>query len=1024
MVIPNAVSREQAYISSLSAQPKDVHPDKLYEKLEIVGKGAYGAVYKGKHIATGHVVALKIINLDTEDDDVGDIQKEISLLQQLMLGGPATGGGGGSAPVPNVTKYYGCLMEGPRVWIIMELAEGGSIRTLSRAQPLKELHICLIMREVLQALAALHKNGVIHRDLKAANVLLTISPPRILLCDFGVAALLQSSTSKRSTFVGTPYWMAPEVVTEGRLYDSKADIWSLGITLLEMAYGEPPMSGQPAARAVMMLSDRKMRAPKLEGDHWSRDMREFVTGCLNEEPGDRLGAEELSKTKWIKQQAKTPLIALNELINKYQAWKESGGQRQSLAPGVGASVDEDEEDSMDNNGGDWAFDTVRSRMSMMVDDKAQAGDINLSPPTARPAPAPQSLRRLFHDETSSDPDPFQSFAHQQPSTPQSSDGSGSIEQVGRFPSPEEEEETINFDVSISSLEAADDDNKPLEGGYDASTIRQNRFGRPGIGIGADGKSPEPLSVNTNHPPMSSLFSASTYRPQEGSQAPTPVARVGDDNSGSQLQADRGLRTKMSLDTLSSIPTSRSQPQPGDERAKSGPGMRRPGGGGSVGDGLRGFQFPLVSKGGPGPTTTATTATTAAAAAAAQGQISGGKFSAPPLNRMHSAAPTIPIPSSAANAPGSASSNGPASIGMGLPPRPPMMRQASVAVMEGRAVSASQAHAQALAMAQAQDGPISPTRGLGVAGSVGSNGLVKPPSMAVLAGGGVIGGGVGGGGFGMMRSRSGSRVDEGQVVGLRDLLKLAPAVPELPDLLPPSPSVMTTPHKYYPTPSPLGQQSHSSAPPPPLPSLPPHLTTSVHMANSASSSVPMGHSSSAMSNASNTTVSATVPWSYPAPQTPGPAPGSSLYHQQQQQQQQQQHVTSPGAGVGGGGGATSTSANYVYNTPGGSTNLITPAMPPAPLAPISIQSPGSGPGSDSNAYVNSYNNTNNTSNLFSVQPPTPGTPMGPALRPLDLRLDAEEVFAELERTVDEMSVWLGVVQRGFDEVMRTPLDVAE
>lgn len=154
--------------------------------------------------------------------------------------------------------------------------------------------------------------------------------------------------------------MAPEVVTEGRMYDAKADIWSLGITLLEMAYGEPPMSGQPAARAVMLLGDKRMRAPRLEGDHWSKEMRDFVVGCLNEEPADRLSAEELSKSKWIKQQCKTPLTAMNDLIARYQAWKESGGQRQSLAAGVGASVDDDDDDHHHPDGhpadGDWAFD--------------------------------------------------------------------------------------------------------------------------------------------------------------------------------------------------------------------------------------------------------------------------------------------------------------------------------------------------------------------------------------------------------------------------------------------------------------------------------------------------------------------------------------------------------------------------------------------------------------------------------------------------------------------------------------------
>jgi protein-serine/threonine kinase len=151
--------------------------------------------------------------------------------------------------------------------------------------------------------------------------------------------------------------MAPEVVTEGRLYDSKADIWSLGITLLEMAYGEPPMSGQEAARVVMMLGDKKMRAPRLEGNQWSREMKDFVVGCLNEEPGDRLPAEELGRTKWIKAQAKTGLNSLVELMMKHQQWKESGGQRQSLAPGVGARVDDDDEEEVAD--GDWAFDVSK-----------------------------------------------------------------------------------------------------------------------------------------------------------------------------------------------------------------------------------------------------------------------------------------------------------------------------------------------------------------------------------------------------------------------------------------------------------------------------------------------------------------------------------------------------------------------------------------------------------------------------------------------------------------------------------------
>ncbi|WWD22796.1 hypothetical protein CI109_107290 [Kwoniella shandongensis] len=808
MVIPNAVSREQAYIASLASQSKDVTPERIYEKLEIVGKGAYGAVHRGKHISTGHVVALKIINLDTEDDDVADIQKEIALLQQLMLGS--------SGATPNVIKYYGSMMEGPKVWIIMEYAEGGSIRTLSRAQPIKELHICLIMREVLIALGFLHKNGVIHRDLKAANILLTTSPPRILLCDFGVAALLQSSSSKRSTFVGTPYWMAPEVVTEGRLYDAKADIWSLGITLLEMAYGEPPMSGQPAARAFMMLGDKRMRAPKLEGDQWTKEMREFTVGCLNEEPSDRLSAEELSKTKWIKQQSKTPLTALNDLVARYQAWKESGGQRQSLAAGVGAHVDDDEED--EEAVGDWAFDTVRSKMTVA----------NISPPTARLAP--QSLRRLFHDESSTDPDPFQSFAHQQPGTPQSSDGSGAIEQTERFPSPEPEEYLDG------------------ETGYDPSTIRQPRSRR-------DERSPTPLSISTAYTSTagpSSLTSMSTYQ-SESSEPPTPIAKSDADTS-----PPRQIKGKMSLDTLSSVPTSKSQPAE-DLRSKSGPGVRRPGG--SMGEGLRGFQFPLVSTSGSGPAP----------------NVSAPKAQPPVLHRMHSAAPMLP---SATESPTrSFSSQG------GLPPRPPMMRQASVAVMEGRAASQSQAHAQAFALAQSQQNPMSPTKNLAIPGSLGQRPM---------------------GGMGMMRSRSGSRVEDGQgVVGLRDLLKLSPAVPEIPDLLPPSPSVTSTPHKFLPAPSPLAQIHHQ---PPPVPSIPVSMATNGNP--SQTSMVPNGIGSAAS--------------------------GSSIPHSH-----------------------TPTSAGYS---------------------------------------------------------------LGPAVRPLDLsRLDVDDVFAELERTVDDMQKWLGCVQSGLDDLVKVTME---
>jgi protein-serine/threonine kinase len=537
--------------------------------------------------------------------------------------------------------------------------------------------------------------------------------------------------------------MAPEVITEGRLYDSKADIWSLGITLLEMCYGEPPMSGQPAARAVMLIGDKKMRAPRLEGNGWSKDMKDFVVGCLNEEPGDRSPAEELAKMRWIKMQAKTGLGVLNELIVNYKVWKDKGGERQSLAPGVGAKT-EDEEDDEEYQHGDWAFDvsdiswitlksltvqTVRSRMSMLVDQKAQDGDLgtslvppcyiksplilDLAPPTARPAP--QSLRRLFHDEDSADPDPFQSFAHQQPITPHTSQ-EGSVDQFA--PNPE-----ISFDE--------DEDEQSFEG-----TVRQAKPKvRSSLGVT---QSSDSLSMASSH----------AFEMDNDASTPTPIALPQDDDDSDDSddlgppQAPFGqgqqLRGKASYDSLSSNPTTRSQISQDPRPAKE---IRKPSGG-TVGDGLRGFQFPLskaVMASRPPPLTR--NASAMPLSAAAEDENSSLSPSRPGLQRMQSAMPDLQ-PNSATTPVKPARPQ----ISINLPPRPPMMRHASAAVMEGRA----QAQAQAQALAAVDTG----AKNLGVPG--------KPQ----------IGLGVGvPGQVGMSRSRSGSRTEDHNL-GLRDLMRVS------------------------------------------------------------------------------------------------------------------------------------------------------------------------------------------------------------------------------------------------------------
>ncbi|KAF8322194.1 Pkinase-domain-containing protein [Clavulina sp. PMI_390] len=299
-----------------------VSVNQLYQKLELIGKGTYGSVYKAREVATGNLFALKIINLDTEDDDVADIQHEVNLLSQLRGG-----------EKHNITMYYGCYLDGPRVWIVMDLASGGSVRTLMKATKnniIEERFTVIVVRECLIAFAFLHRSGVIHRDVKAANVLVT-ETGRVVVCDFGVSAVLGTKDAKRMTFVGTPHWMAPEVITSGARYDSKADIWSLGITIYEMITGAPPHGDQLNIRAIALIP--KAKPPRLPEAVGSKDMKEFVSSCLREVADERPSAEELSKSKWIKSSKGTPVSYLRELLKLYENWARQGGTRQSLAGG-------------------------------------------------------------------------------------------------------------------------------------------------------------------------------------------------------------------------------------------------------------------------------------------------------------------------------------------------------------------------------------------------------------------------------------------------------------------------------------------------------------------------------------------------------------------------------------------------------------------------------------------------------------------------------------------------------------------
>ncbi|XP_022608525.1 serine/threonine-protein kinase TAO3 isoform X1 [Seriola dumerili] len=311
-------------------------PEDVFCDLHEIGHGSFGAVYFARNSYSNEVVAIKKMSYNGKQttEKWQDIIKEVKFLGQLRH--------------PNTIEYKGCYLKDNTAWLVMEYCLGSASDLLEvHKKPLQEMEIAAITHGALLGLAYLHSHNMIHRDVKAGNILLT-ELGQVKLADFGSASI----ASPANSFVGTPYWMAPEVILamdEGQ-YEGKVDIWSLGITCIELAERKPPLFNMNAMSALYHIAQND--SPTLQSNEWSDPFRSFVDYCLLKIPQDRPSSGELLRHDFVRRERSPRILidliqrtkdAVRELDNlQYRKMKKILYQEKHNGP-MGESQEEEED---------------------------------------------------------------------------------------------------------------------------------------------------------------------------------------------------------------------------------------------------------------------------------------------------------------------------------------------------------------------------------------------------------------------------------------------------------------------------------------------------------------------------------------------------------------------------------------------------------------------------------------------------------------------------------------------------------